>query len=79
MRCLGCDFFLTDNGKICFANRGMIEGDLVHIIHGNPLPTILRRKGPEHFEYVAGGYLEEAMYRELVTWAEDEADEIVLV
>lgn len=73
------EFFATSNGAFGFAHRAVSEGDVVAILHGYDVPAILRSNGNGQYQYVTGCYPENAMYGEAVTWAEEDADEIVLI
>ena len=74
------DHFLFVTGK---AKLGLgyyaADGDRVAVLHGCDTPVLLRPKGDGRFEMVEVMYLEDAMHGEAVVWAEEEANEIILV
>lgn len=67
--------WLTQSGKLSLTPPTHCErGDALAIVHGSPIPLLLRRKTDGTFTVVGQCYLEDAMYGEAVTWNEDEAD-----
>lgn len=70
---------LTQNGRVGLVPFWCGEGHLVAIIHGCSVPLILSKdENSSTYSLVGDCYLEGVMHGEAVTWAVDEADEIVL-
>ncbi|KAF8851894.1 HET-domain-containing protein [Acephala macrosclerotiorum] len=75
---VGHFLFVTDKAKLGLGYYAA-DGDQVAVLHGCDTPVLLRPKGDGWFEMVEVIYLEDAMHGEAVVWAEEEANEIILV
>lgn len=72
--------FSTMDGKLGLAPSQCLPGDQVVIAHGSRVPLVVRpAKTTGKFWLVGAAYLEDVMYGEACTWAEDEADEFILI
>lgn len=69
----------TEGGRLALVFRGTKAGDEVVILHGCCVPMILRRSGGNRYQVLGEALVKGMMCGEMATWAEDEADEIILV
>lgn len=71
--------FVTSSFTLGLAPLSTQSGDSVCILHGCRLPVILRTNSDGRYTYVGTCYLEGVMSGEKTNWAEEDADEFVLV
>lgn len=70
---------LTEGGNLCLINSNAKPGDDVAILHGSAVPLILRWRAENRYQLVGEAIVDGMMHGEMVTWAEEEADDIILI
>lgn len=70
---------ITEAGRKCLVHFKAEAGDAIAIVHGCPVPLILRARPDDKYALVGEAYVEGIMNGEVVDWAEQEADELILV
>ena len=75
MRLSNRSFFIMTNGMVGLGPPNLQKGDLVSVIFGCSLPTVLRESG-EHYEWVGPAYVYRAMNGEYVNGLKDNSPQI---
>jgi hypothetical protein len=72
---------LSSDGNLLISNGNARAGDKICILHGCHYPVLLRQLPPGECQYVGGCFIEGGIDLESgrVSWAEEQADEFVLV
>ncbi|KAK3686969.1 hypothetical protein LTR37_019271 [Vermiconidia calcicola] len=70
---------ITNVGALAMVPFTSQVGDVVAILHGAHLPTILRRQSENRYQLVGEAYVEGLCFEDAITWAMDEADDIILI
>ena len=70
---------VTAEGKLGVGYGGTKSLDTIVIAHGCRTPIIVRKRDDSRYTFLGACYLEDAMFGEACTWAEENADEFILV
>ncbi|KAK3725193.1 hypothetical protein LTR37_000704 [Vermiconidia calcicola] len=70
---------ITNAGTLAMVPFTSQIGDVVAIFHGAHVPTVLRRHTENRYRVVGEAYVEGLYFEDAITWAEDEADDIILI
>lgn len=70
---------VMSTGTLGLAHKSLRPGDAIAILHGSKFPIALRELSVGRYQVISQAYVLSIMLGEAVTWAEDEADEFLLV